>query len=69
MFVLLFFAMTFDLTNLLPENALITQARFMLMESFLIFFIVLSVLCLVKFTKLNQRSVHTQCKTTLDFRL
>lgn len=37
------------------DNALLTQSRFMLMESFLIFFIVLSVLCLVKFTKLNQR--------------
>ncbi|KAI0234854.1 Protein O-mannosyl-transferase 1 [Lamellibrachia satsuma] len=37
------------------DNALLTQTRFMLMESFLIFFVILSLLSLVKFTKLNRR--------------
>lgn len=40
------------------DNALLTQSRFILMESILIQFLLVGLLCVMKFRKVHDRSIH-----------
>ncbi|CAH1786387.1 unnamed protein product [Owenia fusiformis] len=47
------------------DNAMLTQSRFVLMEGILVFFISISILCLLKFRKQNQRELRISSMTWL----